>query len=110
MRVDVKNIDGICLKDRKAQEVIAVLQHGELRIGRALDNDLAIQNPTVSSYHAKIYTYLTASYIEDLDSTNGTFVDGKRIKKHVLKPGNIIKLGIYELVLEEQHPAEALTI
>jgi pSer/pThr/pTyr-binding forkhead associated (FHA) protein len=109
MRDELENIFGIFLRDKTNQSVLSVLRHGEFTLGRALDNDLVIQNPTISNYHAKIYTYLTASYIEDLGSTNGTFIDGKRIEKHVLKPGNVIKLGDYELEVRERQPEVALS-
>jgi len=69
------------------------LQAGAMSIGRAPDNDLRLTDTTVSSHHAKIFTYLDASYIEDLGSTNGTFLNGKRIQKHTLHSGDIIKLG-----------------
>ena len=69
------------------------LQSGALSIGRADDNDLHIPDNTVSAYHARIFTYLEASYIEDLGSTNGTFLNGKRIQKHTLHEGDVIKLG-----------------
>jgi len=106
---ELENVIGIFLRDRAKKSVLAVLRHGEFTLGRALDNDLIIHNPTISQHHAKIYTYLTASYIEDLDSTNGTFIDGKRIKKHVLKPGYIIKLGSYELEVDERTPELEVT-
>jgi len=72
------------------------LQTGALSIGRAGDNDLHIVDNTVSSYHARIFTYLNASYIEDLGSTNGTYLNGKRIEKHTLRAGDIVKLGKHE--------------
>ena len=72
------------------------LQSGALSIGRADDNDLHISDITVSSHHAQIFTYLDASYIEDLGSTNGTYLNGKRIQKHTLHIGDIIKLGKHE--------------
>ncbi len=73
------------------------LQAGAMSIGRAGDNDLHIADKSVSSYHARIFTYLDASYIEDLGSTNGTYLNGKRIEKHTLHPGDVIKLGKHEL-------------
>lgn len=66
---------------------------GEYRIGRSADNDISIGNPTVSSHHARIYTYLNAAYIEDLNSSNGTWINGKRVQKHTIHPGDEIKLG-----------------
>ena len=106
---ELANTAGMVIRDKADQSILTVLRHGDFCIGRAPDNDLRIENPTISGQHARIYTYLTVSYIEDLDSTNGTFVDGKRIHKHVLKPGNVIRLGTHELILEEQQTNEALT-
>lgn len=73
------------------------LQTGIQSIGRAGDNDLPISDITVSYYHARIFTYLDASYIEDLGSTNGTYLNGRRIQKHTLHAGDIIRLGKQEL-------------
>lgn len=70
---------------------------GELTLGRADDNLVKIDDTTVSSHHARIFTYFYVSYIEDLHSTNGTFVNGKRVTKQVLHPGDVIHLGQYPL-------------
>ena len=50
------------------------LIHGELTIGRENDNDLHFDHPYLSGHHAKIITLFDASHVEDLDSTNGTYV------------------------------------
>jgi pSer/pThr/pTyr-binding forkhead associated (FHA) protein len=109
MANELENIVGMAIRELSDQSILTVLRHGDFTIGRAHDNDLCIDNPTISGHHARIYTYLTASYIEDLNSRNGTYVDGKRIQKHVLKPGNIIKLGTQELIVEERKADEAST-
>lgn len=101
MSFALEKVEGMHLCDRQDASFLRMLRNGDLCIGRAHDNDLTIDVPTVSAHHAKIYTYLLASYIEDLNSTNGTFVNGKRIKRHVLKPGDVIRLGTYELTLQK---------
>lgn len=101
MMFDLKQIAGLILCDPAKDQPLKVLRNGELTLGRAQDNDLTLRHQTVSAHHAKIYTYLTASYIEDLDSTNGTFVNEKRIKKHVLKAGDMVRLGGYILAIKE---------
>ena len=70
---------------------------GEVMIGRAQDNDIKVSNKSISAHHARIYTYMEASFIEDLNSTNGTYLNGKRILKHTLHPGDVIKIGTVNL-------------
>jgi pSer/pThr/pTyr-binding forkhead associated (FHA) protein len=66
-------------------------------IGRKSDNDIHIDNLAVSGHHAKILTLLNDSFIEDLDSTNGTFIGNNKISNHALKNGENIIIGKHEL-------------
>ncbi|MEX0619090.1 MAG: FHA domain-containing protein [Pseudohongiellaceae bacterium] len=68
-----------------------------MTIGRKEDNDIRIDNLAVSGHHAKLLTIFEDSFLEDLDSTNGTYVNGKSIDKHALKNGDIILIGKHEL-------------
>ena len=68
-----------------------------LTIGRRPNNDVHIDNLAVSGSHAVVRTIGNDSFLEDLDSTNGTIVNGKLIKKHILQHGDIIELGKYQL-------------
>ncbi len=68
-----------------------------ITIGREPDNDIHIDNLAVSSHHAKVLTILNDSFIEDLNSTNGTFVNDTKITKHALQPGDVITLGKHKL-------------
>ncbi len=73
------------------------LDKERLLIGRKPENDIQVDNLAVSGQHAAIITILNDSFLEDLDSTNGTFVNGKLVKKHALKNGDIITIGKHEL-------------
>jgi len=65
-----------------------------LTIGRSPDNDIVLANSFVSHIHARILEKNGAYFIEDLNSTNGTFLGGKRILKPAqLKSGNRIRIG-----------------
>ena len=66
-------------------------------IGRLPDNDVRIDNPAVSGHHALIINILNDSFLEDLNSTNGTYVNGKLIKKHALQHGDVITCGHHQL-------------
>lgn len=68
-----------------------------MTIGRKEENDICIENLAVSGHHAKLLTLFDDSFLEDLDSTNGTFVNGQPIKKHPLKNGDVITIGKHEL-------------
>lgn len=73
----------------------------ETRIGRLETNDIVINEQTVTKNHAVIRIDKGKIEIEDLGSTNGTFVNGERIRRLELKHGDRIKLGQVELTLKE---------
>jgi len=74
------------------------LDRGTISIGRDPGNDIAIDSLAVSNRHAKILTILNESFIEDLDSTNGTYVEDNRVTGHTLKDGDTISIGEHKLV------------
>lgn len=71
-------------------------------IGRLPDNDIRIDNPAVSGHHSLIINILNDSFLEDLNSTNGTYVNGKLIKKHALQHGDVITVGHHALRFVEE--------
>jgi len=73
------------------------LNQERLTIGRKPENDIQIDNLAVSGKHALIITILDDSFLEDLGSTNGTYVNGKLVKKHAMKDGDVIAIGKHEL-------------
>lgn len=76
------------------------IQLGKERVtlGRHPRNDVVLSHPAVSGEHAAIVTILDDSFLEDLHSTNGTFVNGHRIGKHFLQHQDVIKMAKFELV------------
>jgi hypothetical protein len=66
-------------------------------MGRLPDNDVRVDNAAVSGHHALIINILNDSFLEDLNSTNGTYVNGKLIKKHALQHGDVITIGHHHL-------------
>ncbi len=84
------------------------LEQGSMTVGRQPDNGLQLQDSSVSGQHAKIVTLFSASYVEDLGSTNGTFVNGKRIQKHALHHGDVVTIGNHQLLFESEEDAGSL--
>jgi len=75
-------------------------------IGRLPDNDIRIDNVAVSGHHSLIINILNDSFLEDLNSTNGTYVNGKLIKKHALQHGDVITVGHHQLRFVEDDEAQ----
>ncbi len=73
------------------------LDQEKITIGRKPGSDITIDNLAVSGKHSMIITILDDSFLEDLGSTNGTYVNGKLVKKHALKDGDIMLIGKHEL-------------
>ena len=70
------------------------LNKERVTIGRAPDNDIPFPgDKAVSGHHAVVITILQDSFLEDLDSTNGTQVNGKQVAKHPLSNGDVIMIG-----------------
>lgn len=86
----ILSMDGLVLKE-------IALDKERLTIGRKPHNDIQIDNLAISGEHAVVVTILADSFLEDLNSTNGTLVNGQSIKKHFLRNNDVIELGKYKL-------------
>ena len=71
-------------------------------IGRAAENNICIAHPTVSSHHAQIRKVSEGYELTDLGSTNGTFVNGQRITRQILRPGSRVSLGAAQFAFDGQ--------
>jgi hypothetical protein len=75
-----------------------------LNIGRRIDNNLVIDDPSVSRVHAQLRAIDEHFVIFDLASTGGTFVNGQRVAKSVLYPGDVVSLSGAQLVYGQDAP------
>lgn len=93
--------------ERELQEC-AVGTH-PVSIGRLPDNTIVIDNPAVSGRHARVFREGNHYVVEDLKSTNGTFVNDKPIGRHTLLEGDVVLLGKHSLLFTllggDQEPA-----
>ncbi|MDR1423909.1 MAG: FHA domain-containing protein [Azoarcus sp.] len=86
----ILSMDGLVLKE-------IVLAKERTLIGRKPINDIQIDNLSISGQHAVITHILGDTFLEDLNSTNGTYVNGQPVKKHVLHNNDVIELGKYRI-------------
>lgn len=84
----ILSIEGMVLKE-------IPLTKERTTIGRKPHNDVQIDNLAISGEHAVVISILNDAFLEDLHSTNGTFVNGQLISKHFLQNGDTIELGKY---------------
>jgi len=85
------------LVGRVGSGVRLVLDQPVVRIGRALDNDLVLEDSRVSRYHLEILRDKDTYVVRDLGSTNGTLVNGKAVRERRLKVGDLISVGGLDL-------------
>ena len=74
---------------------------GRVIIGRSPDNEIYIESKFVSRHHAQLISDENGCVIEDLNSTNGVFLGEKQVKKYRLRDGDIISLGVHDLVYHD---------
>ena len=90
----------------KEESVEFPIIQGRLILGRTEDNDLQIDSKFVSRHHAQILTYNKDSILQDLNSTNGIYMNGKRIKKRRLRDGDVFVIGEHELLYVREGSSE----
>ena len=78
-------------------------------IGRKADNDLWIDDHTVSGHHAKIVKVQSVYFLEDLKSTNGTSLNGKPVERVQLHDADVITIGRHRMIFQESAPAPTIT-
>jgi len=83
-----------------------VLKQGDMNIGRRPGSDILLDNLAVSGSHASIFTIGEDSFIQDLNSTNGTFVNNKKIGKHHLDNGDVVSIGSHSLTYMNENAAK----
>jgi general secretion pathway protein A len=95
----------VVTEGRTTQEL--PLSVGRVIIGRTSDNDIQVDSRFVSRHHCQIITGAEGSVIEDLNSTNGIFVQGKRVRRYNLNDGDIVVIGKHEIMYVDERLARA---
>jgi hypothetical protein len=79
---------------------------GELSVGRTRDNDLQIESRYISRRHCKLLLTAAGLSVEDLGSTNGTFVNGAEARRQTLHHGDTVRIGLHELRVDVSLPLD----
>ncbi len=92
---------------REDGESIAVhtFPTGRIIVGRSPDSEIYIESKFVSRHHAQLISDDNGCLIEDLNSTNGVFIGEKQVKIHRLHDGDIVSLGVHELIYRDLREA-----
>jgi len=86
---------------------------GTLTLGRAVGNDIRLEDSTVSGFHAVLVSHNNITYLEDRNSTNGSFINGRAIKKQTLCAGDTLSLGNFQIIFQadnQRDPTMAMTM
>src|SRR5690606_25296637 len=81
------------------------IEPGTMKIGRKRGCAVVLDDLAVSGEHAHIFTVGEDSFVQDLNSTNGTYVNRARVGKHYLRHGDVIGIGRYTLLYLQSAPA-----
>lgn len=87
------------------------LNKDRISIGRSPTNDIHLDDATVSGKHAQFHVSGRDVFVEDLESTNGTLLNGKKVQRHLLRNGDMLKMGQHELsYVDESAPRLDATV
>ena len=82
---------------------------GRKVVGRTPDNDLQIDSKFISRHHCQLITGSDGiTVVEDLNSTNGIVIRGKRVRRHTLRDGDVISMGQHEMLYVDENAARHL--
>lgn len=97
----VTNSAKLLVKLQGQGSTLVELERDSFTIGRRPDNDLTIEDHTVSSRHAKIIRVQSVYFLEDLKSTNGTAVNGQAIERAQLHDADVITIGQHRIIFQD---------
>ena len=84
------------------------LDKDRFTIGRKADNDIFLDDPSVSKFHAAIVTIGNDQVLEDSNSTNGVQVNGEKVTKHILQNNDVIEIGDFQLKYVNQRASSTM--
>ena len=109
-RGDAADTDVTQIRVRADGEITHVLTFplGRIIVGRSPDNEVYIKSKFVSRHHAQLISDENGCVIEDLNSTNGVFLGEKQVKKYRLRDGDVVSLGVHELLYTDLRQRDSI--
>lgn len=90
-------MDKLIVTSRQGGRKLIDLDRPRMTIGRAPGSDLPVETPLASRVHALLSARSDGVYVSDLDSSNGTFVNGRKIERHLLRHRDVIRVGDWDI-------------
>jgi len=90
-------MERVLLKYKEAVVKEIILKQGVTTIGRKPENDIIIINQAISGHHARLIMSGNSLFVEDLNSLNGTYLNGKKVSRGELYDGDVILMGVHTL-------------
>jgi pSer/pThr/pTyr-binding forkhead associated (FHA) protein len=90
----------LLVKTAGLENTLIDLRLGINRVGRSPDADFQVEHATVSSFHCELVLGESGVLLRDLESTNGTFINGQQVREAELSAGQTLRLGDVELLVE----------
>ena len=106
-RKDDSHVTRIEVRSEGESLTVQSFPPGRIIVGRSPDNEVYIQSKFVSRHHAQLISDDDGCVIEDLNSTNGVFLGEKQVKKYRLRSGDVISLGVHELIYTNLRDGDA---
>ncbi|MDJ0941625.1 MAG: AAA family ATPase [Woeseiaceae bacterium] len=95
------HVTQIEVRSNGQQEAVHTFPVGRVIVGRSPDNEIYIKSKFVSRHHVQLVSDEHGCVVEDLNSTNGVFVGDKQVKKYRLQDGDVVSLGVHQLVYHD---------
>ena len=99
----IVSIDGVVIKE-------VTIVKDRTTLGRRPYNDIVIDNLAISGEHAVLHMIDGGVYLEDLNSTNGTYVNTRAVRRHLLEHNDVIEVGKYKIRYLAVNPAVAAPV
>jgi putative secretion ATPase (PEP-CTERM system associated) len=105
--IDDSKLTQIEVRTDGEQVALQTFPQGRVIVGRSPDNEIYIKSKFVSRHHAQLVTDEEGCVVEDLNSTNGVFLGEKQIKKYRLRDGDVVTIGVHELIYTDLRNRES---